>query len=142
MGAKRQIVTIQFYEFEATNERAYKNALKVVQQLNADYDCRAEITEMREGAFGVLGTQEIGETLKLNTMTENELKGLGFELTQQYEHDQYHTNRYAKGVLEVEFTYEAGKLLTCDLTIQELNSKPVTLDEIKALTPILGKWQE
>jgi len=49
---------------------------------------------------------------KLNRMTENELKGLGFELTQQYEHDQYHTNRYAKGVLEVEFSYEGDKLLT------------------------------
>jgi len=75
-------------------------------------------------------------------MTENELKGLGFELTQQYEHDQYNTNRYAKGVLEVEFTYEGDKLLTCDLTISGLNSKPVTLDEIKALTPILEGWQE
>lgn len=75
-------------------------------------------------------------------MTENELKGIGFELTQQYEHDQYNTNRYAKGVLEVEFTYEGDKLLTCDLTISGLNSKPVTLDEIKALTPILEGWQE
>ena len=75
-------------------------------------------------------------------MTENELKELGFELTQQYEHDQYNTNRYDKGVLEVEFTYEGDKLLTCDLTISELNSKPVTLDEMKALTPILGEWHE
>jgi len=75
-------------------------------------------------------------------MTENELKGIGFELTQQYEHDQYHTNRYAKGVLEVEFTYEGDKLLTCDLTISELNCKPVTLDEMKALAPILGGWHE
>lgn len=75
-------------------------------------------------------------------MTENELKGLGFELTRQYEHDQYHTNRYAKGVLEVEFTYEVNKLLACDLTISELNCKPVTLDEMKALTPIFGEWQE
>lgn len=75
-------------------------------------------------------------------MTENELKALGFELTEQYEHDQYHTNRYAKGVLEVEFTYEGDKLFTCDLTISELKCKPVTLDEIKVLTPILGEWQE
>ena len=75
-------------------------------------------------------------------MTENELKGLGFELIQKYEHDQYNTNRYAKGVLEVEFTYEGDKLLTCDLTISEMNCKPVTLDEMKALTPILGEWHE
>jgi hypothetical protein len=75
-------------------------------------------------------------------MTENELKGLGFRLTEKYEHDQYHTNRYAKGILEVEFTYEGDNLLTCDLTISELNGKPVTLDEMKALTPILGEWHE
>ena len=75
-------------------------------------------------------------------MTENELKGIGLELTQQYEHDQYHTNRYAKGVLEVEFTYEGDKLHSCDLTISELNCKPVTLDEMKALAPILGEWHE
>ena len=75
-------------------------------------------------------------------MTENELKGLGFELTKKYEHDKYHTNRYAKGILEVEFTYEGDKLLTCDLTISEMNCKPVTLDEMKALTPILGEWHE
>lgn len=59
MGAKRQIITIQFYEFETTNKGAYNNALKVIEQLNADYDCRAEITAMHEGAFGVIGTQEI-----------------------------------------------------------------------------------
>jgi len=75
-------------------------------------------------------------------MTENELKGLGFELTKQYEHDDFHTKRYAKGVLEVEFTYEAKELRTCDLTISELNCKPVTFDEMKALTPILGEWHE
>ena len=64
------------------------------------------------------------------------------KLTKQYEHDQYHTNRYTKGFLEVEFTYEGDKLLTCDLTISELNCNPVTLDEIKALTPTFGEWQE
>lgn len=75
-------------------------------------------------------------------MTENELKGLGFQLTKQYEHDQYHTNRYAKGVLEVEFTYKGDKLLTCDLTISELNCKPVTFEEMEVLTLILGELDE
>jgi len=75
-------------------------------------------------------------------MTEEQLKGLGFKLTKQYEHDEFHTNRYAKGVLEVEFTYEAQQLVTCDLTISELNCKPVTFDEMKALTTILGDWKD
>lgn len=75
-------------------------------------------------------------------MTEQELKGLGFELTKRFQHDQYHTNRYAKGVLEVEFTYERDELLTCDLTISGINCKPVTLEEMKVLTPILGEHQD
>jgi len=28
------------------------------------------------------------------------------------------------------------------LTISDMNCKPVTLDEMKALTPILGEWHE
>jgi hypothetical protein len=75
-------------------------------------------------------------------MTEQQLKGLGFELTKQYEHDEFHTNRYAKGVLEVEFTYKGEELISYDLTISELNCKPVTFEEMKALTPILGEWHE
>lgn len=74
-------------------------------------------------------------------MTELQLKGLGFEFTKQYEHDEFHTNRYAKGVLEVEFTYEGKELKTCDLTMSELNCKPVTFDEMKDLTAILGDWK-
>lgn len=73
-------------------------------------------------------------------MTEEELKGLGFELTTKYKHDQYHTNRYAKGVLEVEFTYEGDELKTCDLTILECNCKPVTLEFMKVLTAIFRDW--
>ena len=96
------------------------------------------IDQKQESPFsrdGVLAKQALFETKQIN---ENELKLLGFELKQKYKHDQYHTNRYAKGVLEVEFTYEGDKLLSCDLTISDMNCKPVTLDEIKALSPILG----
>ena len=71
-------------------------------------------------------------------MTEQQLKALGFKMTKQYEHDQYITKRYTKGVLEVEFTYGWEGLITIDLSIKEVICKPVTLKEIKALTPILG----
>jgi len=70
-------------------------------------------------------------------MTENDLKGLGFVLIKRYEHDGFNTNRYLNGVLEVEFTYEGDRLCTCDLTIAELNCKPITFDEMKVLTSIL-----
>ena len=87
---------------------------------------------------------KLTETKQLDNsdLTEEQLKGLGFKLTKQYEHDEFHTNRYAKGVLEVEFTYEAQQLVTCDLTISELNCKPVTFDEMKVLTTILGDCKD
>lgn len=75
-------------------------------------------------------------------MTEQQLQELGFELTKKYKHDHYHTHRYAKGVLEVEFTYEGEEIRTCDLTISEVNCKPVSLDDMKTLTPLLGEWSD
>ena len=71
-------------------------------------------------------------------MTELQLKKIGFKFTKQYNHDQFNTNRYCKGSLEVEFTYKNNKLVSTDLTIQEINFKPVTLADMEALTPILG----
>lgn len=71
-------------------------------------------------------------------MTERQLKKLGFELTKQYDHDVFHTNRFTKGSLEVEFTYRGEELITCDLTISEINCRPVSFAEMKVLTPILG----
>ena len=71
-------------------------------------------------------------------MTEQDIKRLGFEMTKQYEHDQYTTRRYQKGALEVEFTYEEGELVSNDLTITEVNCLPISLKQLEALTPILG----
>ncbi len=71
-------------------------------------------------------------------MTEVQLKELGFKLIEQYEHDEFNTNRYAKGCLQVEFTYNSENLESVDLTIEEVNCKPVTLADMKSLTAILG----
>lgn len=75
-------------------------------------------------------------------MKEEELTALGFVKTDQYKHDRFDTNRYTKGLLQVEFTYDGSELIVCDLTIEEVNCMPITLDEIKALTPILGNRTE
>ena len=71
-----------------------------------------------------------------NIMMEKQIKGLGFEMTKQYRHDQFNTNRYRKGALEIEFTYEKDKLVTCDLTVSEIYCKAITFKEIKALALI------
>ncbi len=74
-------------------------------------------------------------------MKEEQIRKLGFEWDLSYKHDQYHTNRYRKGPLMVEFTYEGEKLHTVDLTIDEVFCKPITLDELKDITTILGEWE-
>ena len=72
-------------------------------------------------------------------MTEIQLKQLGFKFIKRYEHYSFNTKRYIKGCLKVEFTYSEITLVSTDLTIQEVNCKPVTLADMKALTPILGE---
>ena len=72
-------------------------------------------------------------------MTENEIKDIGFELVKKYEHDQFKTNRFQKGILEVEFTYEETKLVTVDLTVEEINCLPITKNELQQLNKILNK---
>jgi len=71
-------------------------------------------------------------------MTESEITALGFEHVESYDHDQYHTNRYENGDLEVEFTYEDDKLIDVDLTIEEVNCKPITREALQKIVPVLG----
>lgn len=70
---------------------------------------------------------------------EQLIKTLGFELDCEYDHDHFHTNRYRKGLLMVEFTYSGFRLETVDLTIDETFCKPITYAELKAITPVLGE---
>ena len=72
-------------------------------------------------------------------MTENEIRQIGFKIVKQYEHNHFKTNRYQKGVLEVEFTYEGKSLVTVDLTIEEINCLPITKTELQQLNKILNK---
>lgn len=73
-------------------------------------------------------------------MTEEQIKELGWKLVKQYNHDQYNTNRYKLGCMVINFTYEKKQLLTCDLTISELNCMPISFNQAKLLTEMLGSW--
>lgn len=77
-------------------------------------------------------------TMPEQAPTEAQIKEIGFKRTDSYDHDQYHTNRYKKGCLEVEFTYEGDELLTCDLTISELNCMPISFNQIKQIAELLA----
>ncbi len=52
--------------------------------------------------MNLLRTDIIGKL----TMTEEQIKELGWKLVKKYNHDQYHTNRYKLGCMEIEFTYD------------------------------------
>lgn len=71
-------------------------------------------------------------------LNESEIQGLGFEFVKQYEHDQFTTNRYAKGILQLEFTYEDDLLVSSDITIEEVNCMEITLDEVQQLDKIIN----
>lgn len=77
----------------------------------------------------------------IKTMNESQIIELGWRLVKKYKHDQYHTNRYRIGCMEVEFTYEGEELLSCDVSISELNCMPISFEQAKLLTEMLGHWQ-
>ena len=70
-------------------------------------------------------------------ISEAQAKEIGYHLVKQFDHDQFKTNRYANGILEVEFTYEGGELVSFDLTIPEINSMEINMQDLKVLTQIL-----
>lgn len=74
-------------------------------------------------------------------ITEEQIKTLGFEFVKTYNHDQFITNRYKRGLMEVEFTYEDSRLQTCDLTISELNCMPVDFEDIKKISEVIGDFK-
>jgi hypothetical protein len=75
-------------------------------------------------------------------ITEKQIKSIGFKRVESYHHDQYHTTRYQKGCLEVEFTYEDEILLTCELTISELNCMPIDFDKLKQISELISHWDD
>lgn len=73
-------------------------------------------------------------------MTEAQAKKIGFKFSKTFTHDEWHTARYKKGLIELEFTYltETNKLDGIDITIDEVVNKTVTLDQLQQLDFILN----
>lgn len=76
------------------------------------------------------------------SVSEQQIKEIGFKLYDDYKHDQYRTKVYRKNCLKVEFTYDNGELFTCDLTIHEINNMPISFNEIKQISELLGHWSD
>jgi hypothetical protein len=69
-----------------------------------------------------------------NEINDKQLRALGFNITETYSHDQYFINKYTKGILGVECTYQNGKIISFDLTIKEKEYIPVTYYDLKTIT--------
>jgi hypothetical protein len=76
----------------------------------------------------------------MNYPTENDLERIGFDFIKSYNHDEWYTYRYQKGVIQAEFTYkqETNELETFDVTIDETFISP-TKNELEVLDAILNK---
>ena len=76
-------------------------------------------------------------------MTEKDIKRIGFEFVKEYEHDEWFTRRYKKGVIEAEFTYRSKNAIleTFDITIDEVVGQKVDFAELQVLDKVLNKKQ-
>jgi hypothetical protein len=78
-------------------------------------------------------------------ITIQELSELGFEPLKNHSHDNFQTNRYIKGNLKVEKTWDMsqngnGKPISCEVNICDNNEWwEVTLDELKMLDKFFNK---
>jgi hypothetical protein len=75
-------------------------------------------------------------------MTENDLKELGWKLVKKGFHGKYTLTRYELGFMQIEFFYENGTLLGCDLTPKEIFCMPVNLKQAKILTQLFTEGHE
>lgn len=74
-------------------------------------------------------------------LTEVKIEDLGFLLIKSYHHDEFYTRRFEKGVIQIEFTYEAetDRLETIDVIVDEVVSDKLTNSDILDLDRILNK---
>lgn len=66
-------------------------------------------------------------------ITEAQVEALGFEIVNEYPHDQFFTRVYGKGMIQVDFTYKNYFLQTVDLSIEEGQCLPFQLDHLTQL---------
>lgn len=78
---------------------------------------------------------------KIIFMTEKQIRDLGWVLVKQYTHDEFRTNRYYLGCMEIEFTYEGDELVSLDMSISELIGMPLDDRKIILLTELIGNWK-
>lgn len=94
---------------------------------------------LNEKATGIRAI-ELYKLIQNNQLTEDQLVSMGWVFDREYNHDQYNTKRYKLGFMEIEFTYEGEKLVTCDLSMKEVQMIPINFNQAKKLTEVFVKY--
>jgi len=73
-------------------------------------------------------------------MRRQDILELGFNLIKRYEHDNFTSFRYGKGLVEIEFTFDEDlKQVSCDTIIKESDHVKLSLHDIKSILPVMDK---
>jgi|GEM_PF-1997547 len=75
----------------------------------------------------------------IKKMTENSIQKIGFELVRRYKHDEFNTNKYKKGCIEIEFTYEGKSSAGVDVKLGEMDWRTFYFNEVVKLDELLNK---
>lgn len=70
-------------------------------------------------------------------ITKESLEALGFEFDRSYPHDQFKTEVYAKGALEVEITYEGEKIVSTELNARHIVGRKIDLIDLNKFVELL-----
>lgn len=76
--------------------------------------------------------------MKTQEITETNVQAIGFVFLKEYSHDQYFTKVFQNGILQVDFTYEDKQLINVDLSIEEAQCLPISIEQLHQLRIILG----
>lgn len=72
---------------------------------------------------------------------ESQAQALGFQFDTMYPHDAWHTSRYRRGDLVLEFTYKGTKLENISLDIPETTINHIDLLTLVTITDLLTHEQ-
>lgn len=73
---------------------------------------------------------------KVDDLSVDSIKNLGFDLDKEYDHDEFTTHRYVNGPMMIEFTYLGDEIQTVDMVIDEVYKPTVNMDFL----PMLVKY--
>lgn len=75
----------------------------------------------------------------MTNISEKTLTDLGYLHVHSYDHDEFKTKRFDNGVLLVEVSYKDGKPVFWDITVEEMTSDQLTVQDLTEITHLMTK---